>query len=137
MRSSALIAMSKIQHILNKGERVSIDTLMKETLSSKSSIYRYITLLSQQGVGIYSGKNGYILSKYAEKRDDVHFLRRINGFHASSVIRLQASIASIRNRWRGIEHQKLLQDITKPLQTPDNILKKSNIALISVNKLGL
>jgi hypothetical protein len=68
------------------------------------------------GVGIIPGVNGYVLSEYAKKNDDVYFLRRLHGQRTGAFIALRAAEPDIRNRWRGVTARDELRLLTAPLK---------------------
>jgi biotin operon repressor len=130
--------MEKVRKLLIENSHMKVAELQAKTRLSKASIYLMIKRLNEQGTGVYPTKKGYILAEYAEQCDDVHFLRKINGYHASACMRLHASIEHINKRWKSEHNQQLLMNMVRPLQTSKSALESSRRAIIqSVNQFGL
>lgn len=122
----------KVKKILIENEHVSADVLASKCNMSVQSIYRIIRVMRLQGVGVLVTPNGYILSKYATKKDDVHFLRRLNGRRTSDIIALKAAEPDIKKRWNAIPDKKALSLIVGPLHTDIGAL---NLGLETLKKL--
>ena len=138
MRPSTVDMMNKVKALLIDNERMTAAEITAKTHLSKASIYLMMKRLNENGTPVYSSKKGYILAEYADQRDDVHFLRKINGYHAGSCARLQAAFQHIQRRWRGEKQQSLLMDMVRPMQTQKALLSSAqNAVLTCVNKLGL
>jgi biotin operon repressor len=90
---------------------------------SVSTVYKMISIMRLQGIGIHSTKSGYVLSEYATIQDDVHIMRVINGRRTSDTIMLQAALPYIKERWNTKKDERSLNIISKPLIT--NISKLS------------
>jgi hypothetical protein len=56
-----------------------------------------------------------VAAEFADRKDDVHFLRRLNGMRAGAYIALRAARPHIERRWRGLEQKSQLQLIMAPL----------------------
>lgn len=108
--------------ILRDKEYVHAKDLSKELSLCVGSVCRIIREIRTGGIGVHTTPKGYILSEFAEKRDDVHFLRRLNGRRASDFISLRASEPEIRHRWTSIEDRADLKHITAPLRADPGVL---------------
>jgi biotin operon repressor len=101
-----------------------------------AGVYRLIRILREGGTGILPTPKGYVLSEYANKTDDVHFMRRLNGRRTSDMIALRAAEPDIRKRWSSVEDRRSLKLITAPLHVElatldqgHKILLKTQLAL--------
>ena len=120
----------KVISILSIGMPIFGKDLAKKCGLKVSSIYRIIRIIRKNHIGIIPTKNGYLLAEHAEKKDDVFFLRKLNGRRASDYIALNNCIDEIQKRWKGIE-QKQLRQIIEPLYTSQESL---TISLSILNK---
>ena len=98
--------------------------------SSVGYVYTLVRKLREEGVGIIATRKGYILSEYAHKKDDVHFLRAINGRRTSDFIAMKAAMPDIKKRWRGDKQNALLLTMSQPLLSDKPLLDKSRNTLI-------
>jgi biotin operon repressor len=132
--------LNKIKKLLLKNNYIDAASLAKECNLSVHSIYRAIRILRVNGTGIIPTKNGYILSEFAKKSDDVGFIRRCFGRRTSDVIALSAINKDIQKRWASIEDQKNMSAVFKYLsikQTGTEKAKKSMKYMLSyVNGKG-
>jgi len=132
--------LNKIKTLLLKNNYIDAASLAKECNLSVHSIYRAIRILRVNGTGIIPTKNGYILSEFAKKSDDVGFIRRCFGRRTSDVIALSAINKDIQKRWASIEDQKNMSAVFKYLsikQTGTEKAKKSMKYMLSyVNGKG-
>lgn len=111
----------------------------KLSFSCRVSVYRIYSAIRalREGtkdrlpVGIHSVKSGYILSKYANKTNDVEFMRKLNGARTSVYISANAAAPHIRERWNAVEDRRAFELIFKPLMTGSDttILKRGKIFL--------
>lgn len=90
-------------------------------------------------LGIHSVRNGYILSEYATKTDDVEFFRRLNGARTSVYVTANAAASHIRNRWNTIEDRKAYDTIMKPfaINGQSALLKMGAKILLNRTKAGI
>jgi len=115
LRAKTVEMIKRVKSLLVDHEYMKSRELAEKCGLCVGSICRIIRLMREEGIGILSTKNGYVLSKYAKKPDDVGFLRRLHGRRASDFVALQAAQADIKRRWRSIEDRKQLQLICSPL----------------------
>jgi len=81
-------------------------------------------------IGVHAVSDGYILSEYATKQDDVEMFRRLNGSRTSVYIIASASAPHISKRWNTIEDKKAFELIMKPFTSGGNSVLKQGIKLI-------
>lgn len=76
---------------------------LADTLAcSVNSIHRAIRLMRQEGIGIHSTRQGYVLSEFATKAQDTAFLRRLFARRLSDQTAIAASSKHIERRWKGV-----------------------------------
>lgn len=102
-----------------------------------SSIYRIVRVLRIQGIGILPTKQGYILSEFATKQDDVGFIRRCYGRRTSDFIAIQAANKHINLRWRSVQDKTALKSLLDPLTIDLSNSKGMQILLTHKNSKGL
>lgn len=140
MQQKTKLMMGKVKDLLIKNEYINAYELAKECKLSTPSIYRIIRNLRLEGVGIIPTKNGYILSEFAKKSDDVGFIRRCFGRRTSDIIALGSIEKDVRLRWNGVEDKTNINNVLKYLSIkPTNTEKaKTGIKylLSSVNGKG-
>lgn len=140
MQSKTVSMMNKVNTILIENEYVHADELAKKCHLSVQSIYRIVRLLRLEGVGIIPSKNGYVLSEFAKKSDDVGFIRRCFGRRASDIIALGAIEKDVRLRWSGVEDKNNINNIFKYLSIKPTGVEKAKTGikylLSSVNGKG-
>ena len=117
MRNSTKDMLKKIKGILIDSDGyLSAADLAKKCSMSKQSVYIMIRNLRLGGVGIIPTPQGYVLSEYAKKKDDVGFLRRLHGMRTGAFIAFRAAESDIRLRWTGITAKKEFNLLTAPLK---------------------
>lgn len=121
--------MKKMKNLLVDKEYVTSFELAESCGLSRSSIYRMVRLLREDGVGIIPAKKGYILAEYATRSDDVHFLRKLNGRRTSDFISLRSSEKFLRRRWRSITDRETLRLLVSPLKANLKVLQKGEEVL--------
>ncbi len=109
MRSNTIEMLQKVKSLLIDNEYMSGQDLAKKCNLSPASIYRIINLMRKEGIGVHVTPKGYILSEMAAKKDDTHFLRRLNGRRASDFYAIQSSGPHIKKRWRGVENRNNIE----------------------------
>jgi len=102
-----------------------------------SSIYTIIRKLRLQGIGVHPTKQGYILSEFATKQDDVGFIRRCYGRRAGDFIAIQAANKHINLRWRTVQDKTVLKSLLDPLSSDVTKTKGMQILLTHKNSKGL
>ena len=100
--------------------RASAKKLAEKFKVSISRIYGIIRILREQGTGVLPSRNGYILSQFATKKDDVHFFRMVSGRRVSDYLAVTAAAPDIRKRWNTVEDRNTFKLITGPVIGPDN-----------------
>lgn len=123
MRQKTLDMINKIKTLLIENEHIQAPELAEKCHLSRSSIYRLIRVMINEGIAIQTTNKGYILSEFAGKKDDTNFFRRINGRRASDFLSLQACAPFIKKRWRGIEDKKMLKQIFSSLDVDQKALQ--------------
>jgi len=134
----------KINKILPKLKEIvsnsSSGYLTGEELEKKLSVSRYtickaIRLLREQGIGIMTTKNGYILSTYAKPQDDVNYLRILLARRTSDYYSLRASMPEIKDRWNKIEggSARLLRLIEAPIISGSRLFAPGVKALLTAS----
>lgn len=96
-----------------------------------SSIYRIIRMMRIEGIGVLPTKNGYILSEFATKRDDVGFIRRCYGRRAGDFLAISAARKHINSRWRSVTDTAALKTLLEPLVV-DLLNSKGNKLLLDL-----
>ena len=125
MRAKTVEMLKKVKSILQETtEYLQADAIAEKCHMSVSSVYRCIRLLRLENVGVHVTPNGYILSEYAQKKDDTHLFRRLNGRRASDYLTMSSAAPSIRKRWRGVEDRNSLKLIMESLSVNRNLLDK-------------
>ena len=123
MRSSTVEMMKKVKNLLIESLiYLSAQDIAERCNLSVASIYRIIRLLREEGTGIHATPQGYILSEFAEKKDDTHFMRRLNGRRTSDLIAIQSAAPHIKKRWRGLEDKQNIGIIIAPLNIDRGLL---------------
>lgn len=140
MRKKTEMMMGKVKDLLIKNNYIHAYDLAQKCKLSPQSIYHIIRKLRLQGIGIIPTKKGYILSEFAQKSDDVGFMRRCFGRRTSDIIALGAIEKDVRLRWNNVEDKTNINNIFKYLSIkPTNAEKaKTGIKylLSSVNGKG-
>lgn len=123
MRVKTVEMMKKVQNILIESTvYLPADVLAEKCNLPVSSVYRIIRLMREEGIGVHNTPDGYILSEFAQKKDDTHLLRRLNGRRTSDYFCLNAAAPHILKRWRGVEDRRNLSLIMGPLNTDVELL---------------
>jgi len=107
---------------------VSAAEIAKECHISKSAAYALVRKMRLEGYPIQPGISGYVHSKFASLKDDVHFMRRIVGTTTSNRIIVSACSVHILPRWKGAEILKISETIA-PFISSNSQLGKSKAAL--------
>ena len=134
MRPSTKEMISKVKNLLVENEYCTADFLAKKCKLSRASIYRIIRIMRTEGIGVLPGVDGYILSEFAYKRDDVRFLRRLNGRRTSDMIALGAAHKHISKRWNAVTDRRTLKLIVGPLTGDIDVLRQGAEVLLSSDK---
>lgn len=125
MRAKTVEMLKKIKSILQETtEYLQADVIAEKCHMPISSVYRCIRLLRLENVGVHVTPKGYILSEFAQKQDDTHLFRRLNGRRASDFLTMSAAAPSIRKRWRSVEDRQTLKIIMESLSVNRNLLDK-------------
>jgi hypothetical protein len=96
-------------------ERQSAYILASKLKWKASKVRRLIRLLKLRGIGILPGRGGYILSAYADQRDDLMFIRKCYGRRVSDHITLIAAKEDMQKRWKGLDDRSAMQALLSPL----------------------
>ena len=123
MRSSTIEMMKKVKNLLIETPNyLSAQDIAEHCNLSVSSVYRLIRMMRLEGIGIHVTPHGYVLSEFAEKKDDTHFMRRLNGRRTSDIIAIQAAAPHIKKRWSAVEDKKNMGIILAPLNSDIKLL---------------
>lgn len=115
--------------LTDNNEYIPAEKIAQRFKISKVMVYKVIRLLRESGIGVLSCPQGYILSEFAKKKDDVHFLRRLHGRRTSDHIALYAAFPHIKKRWSTISEQKRLKLLTGPLQVNVRTMERNQRVL--------
>jgi biotin operon repressor len=129
--------MKKAMSIFRDEEYLPAKALGEKLGMRVSAVYRLVRMFREDGVGIHPNPKGYILSEFATKNDDVHFLRRLNGRRVSDILALRAAEHSIRKRWTSVADRRNFLLLTGPLQADLKSLEQGKIILSAKNKKGI
>lgn len=133
MRNSTKEMFEKVKIYLLEHNYATASQIAEHCNLSDASVYRIIRMMRLDNIGVLVTPHGYILSEFAKKNDDVHFLRRLNGRRASDIIALTAAERHIRERWNAVSDRRALNLITAPLRTD---LAAVNNGLKILRRLG-
>jgi Lhr-like helicase len=132
VRNKTADMIKKVHNYLVDHNYATAEQVAEHCALSKASIYRIVRIMREQGIGVIPATEGYILSKYAKKNDDVRFIRTLNGRRTSDYFSLAAAEKDIRNRWNSIAERRDLQLLLPPLlSTKPQILEKGRQVLLS------
>ena len=134
MKSKRNEMRAKALSILKDKEYIHADMLAEKLNMSKSGVFLLIRKFRTDGVGIHTTPKGYVLSEFAKKIDDVHFMRRLNGRRASDYIALAAAEPEIRRRWSSVEDRRNLKLITGPIRVELNTVINAGKILLKTKK---
>jgi biotin operon repressor len=105
----------KVKDLLIKNNYISASDLAQKCHLSVYSIYKIIRFIRLDGIGVTPTQKGYVLSEFAQKSDDVGFMRRCFGRRTSDIISLSAMEKDIRSRWSAVEEKNNLTNVFKYL----------------------
>lgn len=129
MQQKTVDMMEKMKGLLVDHEYTTAGELAESCGLSKGSIYRMIRKMRESGVGVIPAKKGYILAEYAQRTDDVHFLRKLNGRRTSDYIAVRAAEHALKRRWRSISDRETLKMLVSPLRANLKMLQRSEAIL--------
>ena len=132
MRSSTVEMMNKVKSLLLENSYLPAEVIAEKCHLSLGSAYRIIRLMRIEGIGVHVTPKGYVLSEYARKQDDTHFLRRLNGRRVSDYIAISAAVPHIKKRWNALEDKRHLGLILGPLGADAKLL---SVGLKSIKAL--
>lgn len=116
MRASTKDQLKKLQNILLDNSYIKTSEICQKTKLCPGSVYRMIRMLREEKkIGIIPTKQGYVLAAFATQKDDVGFLRKLNGRRTSDWLALDAAKKHIGMRWNKVEERAQLLEITSPL----------------------
>jgi len=138
MQKKTEMMVNKVKDLLIKNNYISASEIAKHCGLSIVSIYRIIRYIKLEGIGVIPTKKGYVLSEFAQKSDDVGFIRRCLGRRTSDIISLRAMEKDIRTRWSSIEDN--INNIFKYLSikptNADKAAKSMKCMLTHINGKG-
>jgi len=130
MRAKTVEIMKKVKALLLESpEYLPANVLSEKCRTPLSTIYRVIRLMREEDIGVHNTPNGYILSEFAQKTDDTHFLRRLNGRRTSDYFSINAAAPHIKKRWKGVEDKRNLGLIMGPLNVDVELLNSGLTAI--------
>lgn len=129
IREKTKIMIGKVHGLLKDNDYLTADDIQKACRLSRWSVYQIIRHLRLDGIGIIPTKKGYILSEFARKNDDVHFMRRCFGRRTSDLIALSAAEQDITKRWRAVEDKNNINQVFKYLAINPNNTKRAENGL--------
>jgi hypothetical protein len=134
MRSRTVEMMKKVKDLLTEKEYLPAQEIAERCHLSVGAIYRIIRLMRIEGIGTHVTPRGYVLSEFAKKTDDTHFLRRLNGRRTSDFIAMSAAAPHIKKRWKGVEDKRNLGIIFGPLSSDLRLLDAGITAIRSLEE---
>lgn len=142
MHKKTELMINKVKDLLIKNNYISAIEIAKHCKLSVFSIYRIIRFIRLEGIGIVPTQKGYILSEFAQKSDDVGFIRRCFGRRTSDIISLSAMEKDLCSRWGSVEDRNNLHNVLKYFSinpagtTKDKAQKSMKYMLTYVNGKG-
>jgi hypothetical protein len=137
MRAKTVEVMKKIQALLLESpEYLPAVVLAEKCHLPLSAVYRVIRLMREEGIGVHNTPSGYILSEFATKPDDTHFLRRLNGRRTSDYFSINAAAPHIKKRWKGVEDKRNLGLIMGPLNVDVELLSAGLTAIKALEDMN-
>jgi biotin operon repressor len=138
MRAKTKTMLDKVKDLLEDKQYARAKVLSKACRVGVGTICRIIRILRESGVGIHVAKKGYTLSEFAQKTDDVYFLRRLMGRRSSDFVAVRAAQSHINKRWSTLPEKRELATIVGPLTgSARAIASGMNILLTKSEKLGI
>ena len=128
MRASVEKSINKVKQALLDNEYQTANELGEECGLQPCSIYHIVKNMRKEGIGVLVTKNGYVLSKYAKKTDDVEFIRRVYGRRNSDFIAVKAAELDISRRWNSLSEKKELRLLISPLSV--NLSKTAGMKVL-------
>ena len=135
MRTKTREMLQKANTILEEGMPINAKDLADKCGLKRSSGYRIVRLLKEEGIGIIPAKEGYVLAKHGHIKDDMHMLKRMLGRRLSDNLTLVAADKYIQQRWKGLKKEELksilgpLHDKTSDLEHGLSIIRKKSETL--------
>lgn len=115
MRLKLKEAIEKVHKALLENNYQTAKQLAVICFLKESSIHRIIRLMRLENIGIITCKQGYVLSEFASKNDDVGFIRRCYGRRTGDIIAIRAAEKDINKRWRTLDEKNDLKLMISPL----------------------
>jgi hypothetical protein len=137
MKPKSSDMVQKVHDALIENEYQTAAQLAERCGLETSSIYRIVRMMRLQGIGVLPTKNGYVLSEFAKKSDDVGFIRRCYGRRTSDIIAIQAAANDINGRWNKVEDKTNLKLLLAPLSIDVRNSKGMKILLSYKNSKGM
>lgn len=133
----------KVKDILTKHEYLKADEIARRCHISNWRVYQIIKRMRLIGIGVIAVRRGYILSEFANHKDDTSFIRRCLGRRSADIIAIDAAKKDILTRWKSIPQGKNnLTPLIYHLSSPDIRIKEKadeglKFMLTYVNDKGL
>lgn len=138
MTEKTAIKVKKLHQLLIENTYLSVADISDKLRIKPWSVYRLIRYLRIEGIGILPSTKGYVLSESAQKKDDVHFIRRCFGRRTSDLLALQTAHKDIEKRWNAVEDKNNIGQVMKYLSiNPTNTNKATEgiqYLLLSINE---
>jgi len=136
MKPRILEYVAKVRTLLLENEYQTAPQLAEQCHIKPSSIYKLIKYMRLNNIGILSVNKGYVLSKHANKSDDLNFIRRLYGVRASQFIAIEAAKKDINLRWNSVSDQSQLKLLLSPLSVNIGNSRGMQILLTKKNSKG-
>jgi len=115
MRRDKEQVIKQIIQILTDNHYTRAKDISEKLNISTSLIFSLIKKMRLKNIGILTTNKGYVLAEFANKVDDVNFMRRLYGRRTSDFIALKSCESHIEKRWKSIEEKRDLKMIISPL----------------------
>ena len=125
---------AKALSILRDEKHIRAYELSEKLGMSTGGVFCLIRNMRWDGIGVHTTHKGYVLSEFADKSDDVNFMRRLNGRRASDFMALRAAEPEMRKRWTSVEDKRDFRLITAPLHVEAKALTDGGKVLLDLQK---
>lgn len=122
MESNRQIIRKKVMEVLTAAHDnlTSPSTLAEDLKVSAGVIYSAIRHIREgdtknKPVGVHTIRGGYILSAHANVRQDVAFMRRLNGMRTGAYVMARAAAPHIQKRWGSVEDKTHYTMVMNPI----------------------
>ena len=141
MRAAKLDLLKKLRGLLIDSPKKGIPAkeLANALAIPISRIYGLVRQLKEgygqnRPLGIHPLKDGYILSEYATRNQDVELLRKLNGIRVSIAVTANSAAPWIKPRWNSIQDKRDFAIVMRPVLAPTTLFKQSMKILVGKTK---